>query len=45
MEELATSLGEGQIVEFVDNDELDPEQAIAEAARTAGADLGLELVD
>jgi hypothetical protein len=44
-QQLAARLGEGQIAEFVGDDEVDPREIVGHAALPAGAGLGLELVD
>ena len=44
-EQLASGLGEGQIAEFVEDDEVEPGEMIGDATLSAGAGLGLELVD
>jgi hypothetical protein len=44
-EQLAAGLGEGQVAEFVKNDEVEAREMVGEAALATGAGLGLELVD
>ncbi len=44
-QELATGLGEGQIAEFVEDDEVHPGQMISEPTLSCVAGLGLEPVD
>src|SRR4051812_20798642 len=44
-EKLAAGLGEGQIAEFVEDDEIEAGEVIGDAALPAGARLRLELVD
>jgi hypothetical protein len=44
-QELAAGLGEGQIAEFVENDEVETGQIIGEPPLAAGARLGLETID
>jgi hypothetical protein len=44
-QKLAAGLGEGQIAEFVEHDEIEAGEMIGDAALAAGAGLGLELVD
>jgi hypothetical protein len=44
-EQLPAGLGEGEIAEFVEHDEVEPGQVIGDAALAAGAGLGLEPVD
>ena len=44
-EQLTTGLGEGQIAEFVENDEVETREVIGDAALTAGAGFGLKPVD
>ena len=44
-EQLAPGLGEGEIAEFVEDDEVEPCEMIGDAALPAGSSLGLELVD
>ena len=44
-QELAAGLGEGQIAELVQDDEVEAGEMIGDAALAAGAGLGLELVD
>jgi hypothetical protein len=44
-QELAAGLGEGQIAELVEDDEVEAGEMIGDAALAAGAGLGLELVD
>ena len=44
-EQLAAGLGEGQIAEFVEDDEVQPGEIIGDTALPAGARLGFELVD
>jgi hypothetical protein len=44
-QKLAAGLGEGQIAEFVEDDEVQSHQMIGEPALAAAAGLGLEPVD
>ena len=44
-QELAAGLGEGQVAELVEDDEVHPREVVGHAALAAGAALGLELVD
>ena len=44
-QELATSLGEGEIAQFIENDEVETVQAISKAALFAAAGLYLKAVD
>ena len=44
-EQLTAGLGEGEISEFVEDDEVEPGEMIGDAARPAGSSLGFELVD
>src|SRR5689334_24205736 len=44
-EQLATGLGEGQIAEFIEDDEVHAQKIVGEAPWPAGACFGLELVD
>ena len=44
-QELAAGLGEGQVAELVEHDEVHAAQMIGHAPLAAGAALGLELVD
>jgi hypothetical protein len=44
-QQLAAGLGEGQIAEFVENDEVHAREIVGHATLAAGAGLGLELVD
>jgi hypothetical protein len=44
-QELAAGLGEGQIAEFVEDDEVYPGQMISEPTLSCVAGLGLEPVD
>ena len=44
-EQLATGLGEGEIAEFIEHDEVEPGQVIGNLALAAGAGLGVEPVD
>src|SRR5882672_9236129 len=44
-EELAAGLGERQIAEFVEYDEVEPGQVIGETALPAGASLAFEPID
>jgi hypothetical protein len=44
-EQLAAGLGEGQVAEFVKNDEVEAREMVGEAALATGAGRGLELVD
>lgn len=43
-QELATGLGEGQIAELVEHDQVNSAQLIGQASMPAGAALGLQLV-
>ena len=43
--QLAASLGEGEVAEFVEHDEVHAAEVVGETALAAGAGLGLELVD
>jgi hypothetical protein len=38
-------LGEGQIAQFVENDEIEADEIVGEASLTAGAGLALQAVD
>ena len=42
---MAAGLGEGQIAELVEDDEVEPGEIIGHPALATGARLGLELVD
>src|SRR3954465_438658 len=44
-EQLAAGLGEGQIAELVEDDEVEPGEMIGDAALAAGAGFALQLVD
>ncbi len=44
-EQLAAGLGEGQVAELVEDDEVEAGEVIGDAALAAGAGLGFELVD
>ena len=44
-QELAASLGEGEIAKFVQDDEVEAVQVISQAALFAAAGLGLETID
>ena len=44
-EQLPAGLGERQVAEFVEDDEVEAGEIIGDAALAAGAPLGLELVD
>jgi hypothetical protein len=44
-EQLAAGLGEGQVAELVEDDEVHAAEVIGDAALAAGAGFGLELVD
>ena len=44
-EQLASGLGERQVAELVQDDEVEAREMVGEAALAAGAGLGLELVD
>src|SRR5690554_4215857 len=44
-QQLAAGLGEGQVAELVEDDEVEAGEMIGDAALAAGAGLGLELVD
>ena len=44
-QQLAAGLGEGQIAEFVEDDEVEAREIIGDAALASGARLGLEPVD
>ena len=44
-QQLASGLGEGQVAELVEDDEVAPGQLIGEPALAAGAGFGLEPVD
>jgi hypothetical protein len=44
-QQLAANLGEGQIAEFVENDEVHPGQIVGDAALPAGAGFRLQPVD
>ena len=44
-QELAASLGEGEIAQFVQDNEVEAVQVISEAALFAAAGLGLETID
>jgi hypothetical protein len=44
-EQLAAGLGERQVAEFVEDDEVEPGEVVGEAALPSGPCLGLELVD
>lgn len=44
-QELCAGLGEGQISEFVEDDEVEAGQVVGEAALPSDAVLGLEVVD
>src|SRR5919106_3472534 len=44
-QQLAAGLGERQIAELVEDDEVDAGEVVGDAALAAGAGLGLELVD
>ena len=44
-QQLAPGLGEGQIVEFVEDDEVAPGELVGRAALVSGAVLGVEIVD
>jgi hypothetical protein len=44
-QELPAALGEGQVAELVEHDEVEAGEMIGDAALPAGAGLGLELVD
>src|SRR5690606_28742370 len=44
-EQLPAGLGEGQVAEFVEHDEVEPGQMIGNAALPPGAGLGLQPVD
>jgi hypothetical protein len=44
-QELAAGLGERQVTEFVENDEVHPREILGDAALPPGTTFGLELVD
>ena len=44
-QELSSGLGEGQVTEFVDNDEIAPGELLGGAALATGPELDLELVN
>ncbi len=44
-EQLAAGLGEGQVAELVEDDEVEAGEVIGDAALAAGTCLGFELVD
>ena len=44
-QQLSAGLGEGQVAEFVEHDEVEAGDMIGDAALAAGAGLGLELID
>jgi hypothetical protein len=44
-EQLSAGLGEGEIAEFVEDDEVEPGEMIGDTALPAGSSLGFELVD
>jgi len=44
-EELAAGLGEGQVAEFVEDQEVEAAEEIGQPALAVGAGLGVELVD
>ena len=44
-EQLPAGLGEGQVAEFVEDDEVAAYELICGAALASGAELGLEVVD
>jgi hypothetical protein len=44
-EELAAGLGERQVTEFVEDDEVLAGEIVGDTARTSGARLGLEPID
>ena len=44
-QELPAGLGEGQVAEFVEDDEVEAAEIIGGSALPAGAGLGLKLVD
>ena len=44
-EQLSAGLGEGQIAEFIEDDEVEPGEIVGDAALLAAAVLGLEPVD
>jgi len=44
-QELTAGLGEGQIAEFVEDQEVEPAQQIGHAPLPVGSGLGIELVD
>ena len=44
-EQLPAGLGEGQVAEFVEDDEVAPGELVRGAALASGADLGLEEID
>ena len=44
-EQLPAGLGEGQVAELVEDDEVAADELVCSAALASGADLGLEVVD
>ena len=44
-QELSSGLGEWQVAEFIDNDEVAPGELLGGAALAAGPELGLKVVD
>ena len=44
-QQLAAGLGEWEIAQFVEHDEVEPGEVVGDAALATGAGLGLELVD
>ena len=44
-EKLPAGLGEGQVAEFVENDEVAADELVCGAALAPGAEFGLEVVD
>ena len=44
-EQLPAGLGEGQVAEFVEDDEVAADELVCGAALASGAELGLEVVD
>ncbi len=44
-QQLTAGLGEGEIAEFIDDDEVEACEVVGDAALAAGARLSLELID
>ena len=44
-EQLTAGLGEGEVAKFIENDEAQAAEVVGDAALSAGARLGFELVD